>query len=587
MSSACPGAAYSMPSTLCARPVPPPWHAGARRAAAACLWLAAAGMASAQERPATTASRITQVTVAPGIATIERSARISAGARSATFACLPASLDPDSLQISADAGVRVGEFKVTTEDRDVAAGCASPLDDRVRALEDQIAGVQAEIAALRRADRYLDHLAGGSGSSDGTPRDGQGSPPAAAATAAPATPAAQIPATAEALRRTSAETLVRLQPLQRRQEALERELKPLRAERDRTAGGPRARVVSVAVNLATDRDAGLRLSYQVRGPGWQPAYRARLDTATGAVVLERLAVVAQRSGEDWNDVRLALTTQAPARATAGPRPGTWTVDVAAPPEQQARLERMPRPLPAPAPTAAVASVDAAEDPLPDFNVTALAGSYATRFEVPQRLSVPASGQRTTLLLGTHDAAARLVTRTVPAQRETAYLVAEIAPPAGAWPAGTVGLYRDGAFVGQGRLDFASAPDAGGPGGRTVPLWFGPDDLVVVQAETPRTTTGTAGFTGATVERRTQLAYRIENRHTTPITLQVIDTAPVSRNAKIEVESRYAPPPLTTAWEGTAGTVAWQQPLAPGAEVRFTAEHLVRHGKDVELNENRR
>ena len=586
MSSACPGTAHSTLSTLSAPPVPPPRRA--RRAAAACLWLAAAGMASAQERPSVVASRITQVTVAPGVATIERSARIAAGARSATFACLPASLDPDSLQISADAGVRVGEFKVTTEDRDVAADCASPLDDRVRALEDQIAGVQAEIAALRRADRYLDHLAGGT-SADGAPRDGQGGPPAAAATVAPAVLPAQIPATAEALRKTSADTLVRLQPLLRRQEALERDLKPLRAERDRTAGGPRAKVVSVAVNLATDRDAGLRLSYQVRGPGWQPAYRARLDTATGAVVLERLAVVAQRSGEDWNDVRLVLTTQAPARATAGPRPGTWTVDVAPPPEPQYRLARLPAAMAmaAPAPAPMADSADAGEEPLPRFDVVALAGSYATRFEVPRRLSVPASGQRTTLLLGTHDAGARLVTRTVPAQRETAYLVAEIAPPAGVWPAGAVGLYRDGAFVGQGRLDFASATDAGAPGGRTVPLWFGPDDLVQVHAEPLRETTGTAGFTGAAVERRTQLAYRVENRHTTPITLQVIDTAPVSRDAKIEVESRYAPSPLTTAWEGTAGIVAWQQPLAPGAGARFTAEHVVRHGKDVELNENRR
>uniref|UniRef100_UPI0005559AA5 DUF4140 domain-containing protein n=1 Tax=Paracidovorax oryzae TaxID=862720 RepID=UPI0005559AA5 len=164
MSSACPGAAHSSHPT---RPAAAPLHAGALRAAVAGMALAAAGMACAQERPAVVASRITQVTVAPGIATIERSARVAAGARTATFACLPASLDPDSLQISADAGVRVGEFKVTTEDRDVAAGCASPLDDRVRALEDQIAGVQAEIAALRRADRYLDHLAGGSSSSDG------------------------------------------------------------------------------------------------------------------------------------------------------------------------------------------------------------------------------------------------------------------------------------------------------------------------------------------------------------------------------------------------------------------------------------
>lgn len=555
-------------------------------ALAACSAIAAIPVSHAQERPPATASRITQVTVAPGIATIERSARLPAGARSATFACLPASLDPDSLQISADAGVRVGEFKVTTEDRDVAAGCASPLDDRIRTLEDRIADVQAEITALRRVDRYLDHVAGGSDGStgSGTPRDGR-------------TPAAQIPATAEALRKTSAETLVRLPPLQRRQEALERELKPLRAERDHAAGGSRGKVVSVAVNLATEREAGLRLSYQVHGPGWQPAYRARLDTATGAVVLERLAVVAQRSGEDWNDVRLVLTTQTPARATQGPRPGTWTVDVAAPPEPQRRLARMPAPA---APTTSVASAApapaaVAQSALPDFDVTALAGSYATRFEVPQRLTVPASGQRTTLLLGTHGATARLVTRTVPARQPAAYLVAEIAPPPGSWPAGSVGLYRDGAFVGEGRLDFAAAAPAAtataatagaeAQAARTVPLWFGPDELVRVQAEAPQQTTGSAGFTGSRVERRTALAYRVENRHTAPVTLQVIDAAPVSRNAKVEVESRYAPAPLTTAWEGRPGTIAWQQTLAPGAEARFTAEHTVRHDKDVVLDEN--
>ena len=66
---------------------------------------------------------------------------------------------------------------------------------------------------------------------------------------------------------------------------------------------------------------------------------------------------------------------------------------------------------------------------------------------------------------------------------------------------------------------------------------------------------------------------------------MIDAAPVSRNAKIEVESRYAPAPLTSAWEGRPGTIAWQQTLAPGAEARFTAEHTVRHDKDVMLDEN--
>lgn len=214
-------------------------------------------------------SRIARVTVYPGSATVERVAKVTAGARSLTLACLPASLDVQSLQINADPAVRVGEFNVLTEDRDVAAGCASPLDGRIRELEDQIAGVKAEASALQLVDGYLRSVA----------QTGAGPEAAASAniTARAATPTpAQITATAEVLRKSGQDSAARAHQLQRKQEALELALKPLVAERDRVAS-QRARVVSVTINLATEREAELRLSYQVRGPGWQPSYRATLD----------------------------------------------------------------------------------------------------------------------------------------------------------------------------------------------------------------------------------------------------------------------------------------------------------------------
>lgn len=563
----------SMPSL---RPVPAVRPAGPTMAALlTCLSSATAllgtGTALAQD---SVASRITQVTVSPGSATVERTARVAAGARSAVFRCLPASIDTASLQIAAGTGVRVGEFKITTEDRDVAAGCASPLDGRIQDLEDQLAAVRAETASLQLVNRYLQGVAGNAGSAADTP------PPDRRPAAGPAAAVSpgQIGATADALRKTSLDALTRSHALKRRQEALELALKPLVAERNRNAGGPRARAVSVAVHLAAEREGELRLSYQVRGPGWQPTYRAVLNSDTGAVVLERLALVAQNSGEDWTDVRLTLSTQAATRATRGPAPGAWTLDVAPPPQPQMAMARLPAPA-APAAMAAPASVAEEAEP-PSFDVTAFAGTYATQFAVPQRITVPSNGQRTTLALGTHNAAATLLTRAVPARQETAYLVAEIAPPPGAWPAGPVGLYRDGAFIGNDTLDFAQDATAGG----RATLWFGADDQVIVQAEPPQETTGSAGFTGGRTERRTDRAYRVENRHARPIALQVLDAAPVSRNEKIEVESRYTPAPQDTAWNRTPGTIAWQQPLAAGATARFTATHTVRYPKEIALRE---
>ena len=122
-----------------------------------------------------------------------------------------------------------------------------------------------------------------------------------------------------------------------------------------------------------------------------------------------------------------------------------------------------------------------------------------------------------------------------------------------------------------------------PAGSTS-LSFGRDELVTVRAEPVQDLTGSSGFTGSRVERKTRRAYSVENRHKTAVTLQVLHAAPVSRNEKIEVESRYQPQPADTAWNRTPGTVSWQQTLAAGASAQFSAEHTIRYPKDIELLE---
>jgi uncharacterized protein (TIGR02231 family) len=505
------------------------------------------------------------------VAAVERVAKVAAGARSLTIACLPASLDAQSLQIQADSGVRVGEFHVLTEDRDVATACASPLDGRIRELEDQIAALKAEAGGLQLVDQYLKSVAAGPAADDGTP---------AARTASP--PPAQIGSTADVLRKTGQDTKARSHQLQRRQEALELSLKPLLAERERVAS-QRTRVVSVTVNLAAERDGELRLNYQVRGPGWQPSYRATLDTTKASVQIERLALVAQNSGEDWSNVQLLLSTGQPQRATQGRLPRPWTLDVAPPPPPAAAMP-MAAMAPAPAAPAPKAMERRQSEEMPSFDVSTVDKGFATEFAVPQRISVPSNGQRITLALGTHQAPARLLVRAAPGVEEAAYLVADMAPPPGVWPAGSVGLYRDGAYVGTGRLDFAALPStAPGEGPRTS-LSFGRDELVLVRAEAPQQMTGSTGLTGSRTERQTRRSYQVENRHKTAIDLQVLHAAPVSRNEKIEVESRYTPQPAELAWNGTPGTIAWRQNLGAGASASFAAEHWVRYSKDIQLLE---
>ncbi|WP_371584402.1 DUF4139 domain-containing protein [Streptomyces sp. NBC_01314] len=70
---------------------------------------------------------------------------------------------------------------------------------------------------------------------------------------------------------------------------------------------------------ADDADVELELEYGVPGAVWAPAYRLthRQGDGTGRLVLR--ASVAQRTGEDWTDVRIALATADLRRRTDLPR----------------------------------------------------------------------------------------------------------------------------------------------------------------------------------------------------------------------------------------------------------------------------
>ena len=528
---------------------------------AAVVGAAVCGTAAAWAQAVPTESRIAQVTLYPGSATVERVAKVAAGTQKITFTCLPAALDVQSLSVAADATVRLGELAVLTEEREATPACAGTvLDGRIRTLEDKKAVLGAENEALAMVTGYLRGLTPAEGSSSGArlPPDPK-----------------NLVALADALRRSGQDALTRQHQISRQQEELDRTLKPLLAERARMLAG-RARVASVSVTLDAPQAAEVRLSYQVSGPGWAPTYRALLDTRTNTLRLERQAQVAQTTGEDWLGVPLRLSTGQPRRGTTGPAPREWRVGIAEPqPQMESKAYAM-----APAPVAmrskggAVANEQAALS----FDVSVFNNAYATEFVVPQRIDVPSSGQRVTLALGAQDASPTLFTRTTPQLDASAWLVAELAQPEGVWPSGALQLYRDGAYVGADTLR------TGGNG--PLSLSFGRDELVVVRVEPQKDLRGTTGFVGARAERTMERAYTVENRHRTPIRLQVLEASPVSVDEKVAVESTFTPQPETHSWNEQPGVVRWSLPLDAGNTARLTASYAIRYPKDAQLQENR-
>jgi uncharacterized protein (TIGR02231 family) len=515
------------------------------------LALGIVAAARAADGPAN-GSRITAITVYPGSATVKRTLAVAAGAHQAVFNCLSGGLDPASLQVSGDGGMRIGEITLRRQPRaELGDTCASALDTQIRALEDQIAGVQAESKALDYVTGYLKNLGEG----------GEGSRPPAAD---------QIATIAQAVRQSAQGALTRQHELQRQQEALEKKLKPLEDERDR-AGGERQMLSSVQVTLAAAQGGTLHLSYQVPGPSWQPAYRAALDSKTHQLQLERLARVSQNTGEDWDDVALTLSTGQPQAPTQAPLPPPWRVGL-----QPAQPPAPPMPTPMAALRAESSANKFGAAAAPEFDVSVFQGAYATEFVVPQHVTVPTNGGQIALTLSSDNLTPTLKVRTTPARDVNAYLIAEFKLPAGVWPAGPVGLYRDGAFVGTGRLDESRLQRDG--------LAFGRDERVSVHVVRPEQQSGTSGLIGSRNQRVDERRYTVKNGHTDAIALQVLDAAPISDNDDVKVQSTYQPKPQTLDWHGDRGTVAWEQTLAAGATQAFSATHTITWPRDQQLRE---
>ena len=170
----------------------------------------------------------------------------------------------------------------------------------------------------------------------------------------------------------------------------------------------------------------------------------------------------------------------------------------------------------------------------------------------------------------------MIARVQPQSEAAAYVVADLARPAGAWPRGAVQLVRDGALVGSSTLNVAT-------GDERLELPFGRDDAVRVQIEPEQRNAGNTGFIGARAEHKYGRAWVVENRHTTgSLTLQLVEAAPVSQHEDIKVQAQFSPTPTTQAWRKQPGLVLWELPLAAGQSQRFTADYVISAPKEAQV-----
>ena len=504
---------------------------------------ACAGAALAQE-----ANRITRVVLYPGSATIERSARVAAGNGRVEMAGLPAGFDLRTLRVEGGPGILVGEISVQDVARaEALSGREAELEARIQALKDQKAALDVEV---KSAELVRDYLAALSAKPSPEDKPVMIDPKA-------------IPGVLEAIRRGAADSFGVMQRADIAKREIDKQIAALERDLARLRSGARD-VRTLAISYSASRPGVLRAAYQVANAGWKPMYRASLDSSGSQVALERQAAVMQRTGEDWSGVKLRLSTGQPRPAQIiDPQP--WQLVI----RQPGGVRSAPA-------AARLATRDEAleQKAAPPEIVAQFETAFATEFEVPGTVDLPADGRQVTVALTTQAVPVKQRIRVVPRRDTGAMVTAEAPLPEGVWIAGDVQLYRDGSYIGSTSWQ-PQAKD------RLV-LPFGRDDRVQVSMNRTTNRSGSAGIVGQRAERQIADLYTITSRHKVPVELLVLEASPVPVSDQITVDAAFQPSPKLQNWENRRGVVAWEQPLAPGETLKFVADYTISYPKDAAI-----
>jgi uncharacterized protein (TIGR02231 family) len=239
------------------------------------------------------------------------------------------------------------------------------------------------------------------------------------------------------------------------------------------------------------------------------------------------------------------------------------------PQQQLRS------MPAPASASEPAFEETRKKLADEQQAVAEVDGFQVTFKIPGRVSLGANQGAKSLRVSTATIAPDLAVRSAPVLDPTAFLEASFKQNEDApLLPGRVAIYRDGAFVGRGKM-------AGAAKDETVRLGFGADDKVKIERSVVKRNEGSAGMivtTSKTDERSFKTSVR--NGHDFPLRIAIEDQLPVSENEEIQVEMLPSTtPPTATNLRDKRGVLEWAFETKPGEARDIAFAWRVRWPKD--------
>lgn len=497
-------------------------------------------------------SAIRRVTVYRSGARITREAQTSlpAGTSTLVFTDITSALDPQSIQLDAD-----GDFTVLSVSHRFNYIDASEPSPEVAALirrkttkEDSLQRAQAMLQVYQEEEKMLlsnESIGGTSGIQTAALKDA-------------------VIFFRERLTDVKArqlETQREINRLQADVTALTQQINELQANnRQRTS----SQVVVTVASPAPTRGS-FALSYMTPASSWAPHYNLRVADVGASIAWDYNADVQQSSGEDWQNVRLTLSTGDPARPGTQPELHPWRIGFVQP-RRIIMQESDARAAPAYKSMAVQSTASGAVPVMTVDNATTI------EFEITIPYTINSDGKPNTVKIQEYKVPASYEYFAAPRLDRAAFLTARIT----GWEQyhllpGQANVFFGGTYVGEAVLAPGRVSD-------TLVVSLGRDTGISIE-RTEREDFTKRQFFGSKQTEMHAFDIAVRNNKRIPVDLVVQDQVPLSTDEQIDVDADLSDDGVL---DEDTGIVTWRMHLPPGGSKTLSLRYSVSYPKDRDI-----
>lgn len=515
-------------------------------------------VAKAQEKPLPVSSKINKVTVFVNGAQVTRNAfvMLKPGNHQLVFENLPQAINAQSIQISGTGDFtilsvnnKLNYLKTQQKSKDMVA-----LEDSVEILQNKLRTNNASLEVLKDEESLLKANQNLGGSQTGVKVE-------------------ELKAALDLFRSrlTDIKTKTIKVSIENSKITLEiqnlnNQLNQLRNNRNT----PTSEVV-VSVSSPAASKVQLEISYLVSNAGWTPTYDIRAIDIMKPIDLIYKAKVFQSTGENWNDIKITLSTGNPEISGNAPIVNPWYLSFMEPVSRLKNSEMAAPEMKLEETVVVGYGTQKKAQTTSLFTQTAI-NQTTVEFKIEIPYNVPSDNQQYTIEIKSFTLPATYEYYCAPKIDTEAFLLAKIT----GWEdlnllSGETSLFFEGTYVGTAYIDTQNTKD-------TMKVSLGRDKSIVVTRTRQKDFTSKK-FIGSTRKDSRSFEIVARNKKKQPVNLLIEDQIPVSTSKEIEIESINNTGGIL---EKASGKLTWKMQLQPSESKTFTTGYTVSYPKDKSI-----